>query len=726
MCGVGQRPLVTHTTNQQHAKLPNTSILEAGRLPVKGLAALARRETQRRTQRYQVHRWFARRPSSQFRGLLAGAMLPENRADAFWDVFYSDAAILNGLTVMDPFMGGGTTLMEATRFGATVVGMDIDPVPVTISRFQLTAAEVRGLEDELSELQTTVGDDLARYHRTVDADGNDREVLYHFWVQVTDCHSCGEELEIHPRFQLARDPSEDNQIAFCRHCHSVQKLALDREILVCDKCDRRTHIHAGTLRDGTVHCLACGANEELAENSDRRDCPPTWRLFAQQYLERHGDGPRQVSRRYKAATDKDCKRYRAAEEALETIGEDLQNIPERAIPVEGRSDSRPVLHGFTKYRDLFNSRQLLHLHKLSTAIQGCPNSDRRLALSLAFSEHLTTNCMLVGYAFSYERTSPLFSYQAFRHITRPVEVNPWLRRIGRGTYPNAVLKLDRACNASRTPADLSRDGGKVTSEQAVGVDGPISHTLGDTPGNSVITTCSAEHTAELPRDSIELVVTDPPYGDNINYSELSDFYLAWHQVLDIAPPPYDDPERHAPLQTNLAADGREKDTLAPYRDVLGTVFREVERVLTPSGMLIFTFQHSDPNTWLALGEALAQSDFRVSNVIPLLGNSTSGLRSDAGRIKWDATLVCRTTGGSSPQPGHMYIADAAQADVRKRVSEWDATLSGGDLGFEAPDRVNLMRALLLQAAMRPDGADGLPYHDALRSARNEAEGWRDS
>lgn len=717
---------MTDTTDLKHTTLPNPSMVESGHLPVKDLAELARRETQRRLQRYQVHRWFARRPSSQFRGLLVGAMVPEHRAEAFWDGFYSDNALLDGRTVMDPFMGGGTTLMEATRLGATVIGMDIDPVPATISRFQLEATGITDLEDELAKLQTAVGDGIAQYHRTVDADGNDREVLYHFWVQVTDCYSCGTELEIHSRFQLARDTGEDQQIAFCRHCHSVQNLPLDREILECDQCDRRTHIHAGTLRDGTVHCLACGADEELAENSGRRDRPPKWRLFAQQYLERHGAGPRQVSRRYKTATEGDRKRYRAAEHALKETDEDQKNIPKRDIPVEGRSDSRPVLHGFTNYRDLFNSRQLLHLHELVGAIRGCPDPTRRLALSLAFSEHLTTNCMLVGYAFSYERTSPLFSYQSFRHITRPVEVNPWLHRIGRGTYPNAVLKLDRACEASRTPADLSRDGGKVTSTQAVGVEGSISTNLEDAPGNSVIASCSAERIAELPEASVDFVVTDPPYGDNINYSELSDFYLAWHQVLDIAPPPYDDLDRHAPLQTNLAADGRNEATLAPYREVLGVVFREAERVLTPDGMLIFTFQHSDSNTWLALGEALAQSDFRVTNVVPLLGNGTSGLRSDAARIRWDAVLTCRMATGSSPEPNKMYITDEAWTDVRERVSQWDVDLSGGELGFETPDRVNLTRAHLLQAAMQPDGDHGRPYHDALQSAPDDVERWCDS
>jgi hypothetical protein len=74
----------------------------------------------------------------------------------------------------------------------------------------------------------------------------------------------------------------------------------------------------------------------------------------------------------------------------------------------------------------------------------------------------------------------------------------------------------------------------------------------------------------------------------------------------------------------------------------------------------------------------------------------------------------------------MYIDDAAQSHVRKQVSKFNAALSGENLGFETPDRVNLTRALLLQAAMRPDGNDRFPYHGALRSAPDDAERWCDS
>ena len=56
----------------------------------------------------------------------------------------------------------------------------------------------------------------------------------------------------------------------------------------------------------------------------------------------------------------------------------------------------------------------------------------RLALSMAYSNHLTTNCMLTSYAAGWRRLTPLFSVRAFRHVPRPVELNPWMDGSGRG------------------------------------------------------------------------------------------------------------------------------------------------------------------------------------------------------------------------------------------------------------------------------------------------------
>jgi putative DNA methylase len=98
---------------------------------------------------------------------------------------------------------------------------------------------------------------------------------------------------------------------------------------------------------------------------------------------------------------------------------------------------RLVNYGYGDYRELFNARQQLHLALLGREISRL-KSPLREAMAIAFSDHLTTNNMMCGYAGGWRRLTPLFSIRAYRHIARPVEINPWLRHNGRGTFPNAV------------------------------------------------------------------------------------------------------------------------------------------------------------------------------------------------------------------------------------------------------------------------------------------------
>src|SRR3954453_19353273 len=97
------------------------SLLDVGDLPVEQLAVLADREGRRPVPIYHAHRWFARRFSSAFRAILVAARL---RRDAdFWKPL-SEGADSSGLTVLDPFVGGGTSVVEAARLGASAVGVD--------------------------------------------------------------------------------------------------------------------------------------------------------------------------------------------------------------------------------------------------------------------------------------------------------------------------------------------------------------------------------------------------------------------------------------------------------------------------------------------------------------------------------------------------------------------------------------------------------------------------
>ena len=349
-------------------------------------------------------------------------------------------------------------------------------------------------------------------------------------------------------------------------------------------------------------------------------------MFAQEYIERNSGG---VTRHFKKATKGDRIRYGKASRLLKEIeGSEGPFAPMREIPTDGRSDQRPIIHGFSRYRDLFNDRQLLHLTLLGKAIAAVDEPRTRRVLAMAFSEHLTTNCMYTAYAFGYRRVSPMFSIHSYRHITRPVEINPWLEGIGRGTFPNTLSKITKAVAFAKAPTELDPKGGRVPSKAGEHVyasevsANPWQVLTGSSRAS--IRTKTSEDLAEIPDGTIDLILTDPPYFDNLSYSELSDFYLAWHQSLGEAEPPFDDPHLAAPIGENLALTSRADESIAVYRERLRRIFSECQRVLKRNGGFVFTYHHKHIAAWNAVGEALARSGFRCTAVLPLRGEGQGG------------------------------------------------------------------------------------------------------
>src|SRR6266511_2279139 len=157
----------------------SATLLDSGRLPVAELAALARRESYRPRPVYLAHKWFARRFGTAMRALLVAATLP---ADAdFWAAFLG-ASDLSGLRVADLFVGGGTSLYEAHRLGADVIGVDVDPVACLVSRFELGAHERSDPRAALATLEAACACQQ-RLYETAGPDGDRRVGLHFFWVQ---------------------------------------------------------------------------------------------------------------------------------------------------------------------------------------------------------------------------------------------------------------------------------------------------------------------------------------------------------------------------------------------------------------------------------------------------------------------------------------------------------------------------------------------------------------
>jgi hypothetical protein len=119
-------------------------------------------------------------------------------------------------------------------------------------------------------------------------------------------------------------------------------------------------------------------------------------------------------------------------------------IPHQKIPTEGRSDPRPVNHGYTHFKDLFNERQLLCLSSLLEDILRIQDINIRELMLVAFSDCLDSNNMFCKYEIEWHKISLFFGLHAYHPIERPTENNVWGTKYGRGTFTKCFEKIRRA------------------------------------------------------------------------------------------------------------------------------------------------------------------------------------------------------------------------------------------------------------------------------------------
>ena len=661
-------------------------MLEKSQLPLLELAGLAVREGRRPRPIYTGHKWFARRLGSVFRALLVGAAsAPE---DDFWNSYYGDAD-LRDIVVLDPFVGGGTSIVEALRLGATTHAVDIDPVACAVSKFEAKAEEVPDLSEALGEIQREVGLKVRRYHVTKTRGGAECVVLHHFWVQVVGCDRCGESFDAHPNFILGEDGK--HRWVFCSSCGAVHRRRTAHERFRCGACGTRTRVSEGNVTFGKACCPHCGKRRPLIEVGRSTGSPPEWRLFALEILE-EPDGGRPVAianRRFAKATQHDVALYNQAAAALQRRLADGQvTLPRSAGIGEARTDRRLLDYGYSDWTQLFNPRQLLHLSLLAEAI-GDYDGAVREGLSMAYSDHLTTNCMMTAYAAGWRRLTPLFSIRAFRHVPRPVEVNPWCDGTGRGTFPNTVRKIMRAVRFAVDPTELSVGGGfrKVVPRE---------------PSERPNLVCgSAKDLGFLAEGTVDLVLTDPPYFDNIAYSELAEFFVPWLKLLKVLDS--GESSKQVALESLLARRG-DKASIRRYVEGLGRAFAEIRRVLKTNGLLVFSYRHSTVEAWEALAKGLETSGLLVVEYMPMPGEAGIGLHAHAGTGLWDAVFVLRKAEKLRRREGLGLRSGEIDA-VERRIAGWVDVLQDAALPFSSADQVALYRAGIVAGALGEGGGN---------------------
>ncbi len=668
--------------------IPECTKLESG-IDLSPLIPLAQKEGNSKKPIYQMHKWWARRLGVNFRFLLLSATMRSNiQNKTIWKKFYQNDTELD-LTVLDPFMGGGTSIVEATKIGARTIGVDLDPMAWFIVNKQIAEIDEISFKDDWNVVQRDIADKIQEYYKTK-VRGKSADVIYYFWVEIIPCASCGHEFEGHIHYLLFSKKnnygSGPRRMAFCKKCHKPHEILPGENQFRCS-CGEITEVNKGNLYLGRYTCPNCHYKGKISDLAVDR-LPLKHHLFAVEYI-----NPDTGQRAYKKADKNDQKLYEKACRDLKHLWSELP-IPEQSIPIVGRYDPRPVSFGYKKYFELFNKRQLLCLALILREILKVKNIVNRELLLLAFSDSLACNNVFCSYAFGYQKLTPLFGLHAFRRISRPVEGNVWGADLGRGSFSSSVEKVLRGKRFGAKPFEYKYENGqpkRVESNypaQATIVD-DIEKISKSKSRSTYLTIADSRDLSWIPEKSVDVVLTDPPYYNNLPYSEMSDFYYVW--LKDHVRWAGNDIQQHSPIKDSLFVRNNGEDEHFRYKEGLTRAFTWCHKALKDDGIMIFTYHHANRNAWESLMIALRHSNFHVTNCFPVLAEGKSGFHSDHGNLKWDIVFVCRpkcqdNTPEFRPGPCKRWFMS--------HLTMWESEVNSGGFNLREADRRNLAFGLM--------------------------------
>lgn len=676
-------------------------LIETDAFPFEFLSQLAERESWRKEVHrpiYHVHKWWAKRLGSVFRGILLGTALPEESDLAA--AFYKSHRFRD-VTVFDPFMGSGTTIGEAHKLGFTALGRDINPVAVEAVRTALGPMERGRLQAAFDELSRGVGKDIRELYRSSDSKGRPCDVLYFFWAMQVPCLECRKPVDLFPSWVIARNayPNRKPEVQIlCPSCGDIFPGLHGQDEATCRSCKTRFNPDRGPAKGAKATCPHCQAGFTILDAVSRTGARPDFRLYGKLVLTR-GE-----TKEYLPATSEDHAAYQECSARLkQEVGRGEILLPTLALE-HGYNTRQAMSYGFTTWRDFFNDRQLLALGWLHRAISRLADASTRPALLTLFSGVLEFNNMFASY--KGEGTGAvrhMFSHHILKPERTPIEANVWGTTKSSGSFSNLFRsRLLRAAEYRLTPTEVNGTGtakGRVCSPSFTGQveeqwpeDGPDAE-------RAIYLSCGDSAATGLPDRSIDLVVTDPPFFDNVHYSELADFFYAWRHLTS-QPRPGNGQTTRSPSEV--------QDTDADqFAAKLRNVFRECHRLLKDDGLLVFTYHHSRDEGWKSLAEAVLGSGFTVVNSQPVKAEmSVATPKSQAKEpIQLDIIIVCRKESVTEGQrPSTYQAAESARAKLRRLLSA----------GFELSrnDRKIVLLGQLLTTLESPtDVEDVLLYPD---------------
>lgn len=573
---------------------------------------------------YHIHKWWAQRLGTIFRAASIKAF-----DTLTLDSFYANHCY--NKIVLDPFMGSGTTLGEGLKLGCNVIGCDINPVSSFLVEEELKNVDPRDLDAAYAKIENEVAETIRYFHHTINPDTQEKiPALYYFWVMMVATPS-GEEVPLFKNYFVSHNAyphkKPEAQI-LCPDCGNIFLGKYKQPEAACPECGFTFNPNEGTVTGAFVKDSA--GKKHRIKDLIGKDSPPKEKPYGILAIAKDGE------KRYLPFREYDLQLYNEASSELKKYSDYLPKL--EIAP--GHNADQALGYGFKYWGDLFNDREKLCLALLLKSIMKLDQDIRGQFICL-FNSTLEFNnrfCSYKGEGTGAIR--PIFSNHILKPEREPVENSVWGFAQSSGCFSSLYrTRLKKAKSYLDQPfeVEVGTDGRTSKRISSGSIRPAIVHSFPEEQlsGQFALILNGDSSDLPLPDCSVDAVITDPPFFDFINYSELSDFFYAWLQIAY--------PNRMMFSSTNSRRKGEVQNSdCTVFSSNLGKVFAECRRVLKRDGELIFSFHHSRKEGWEAISKAIAAAGFYVAAISPVYAELSASTPKAGAKepISIDMMITC--------------------------------------------------------------------------------------
>ena len=609
-------------------------------------------------------------------------------------------------SVLDPTAGGGSIPLEAMRLGVRAIANDLNPVATLTMRatIEWPSKFGRDLSAEFSQLSQRFVEHrdnrVAAYFP--EEPTKDCVPTNYLWARTITCPYCRGVVPLSPNWRLAQGGIGVRLVP-----HHSSGPGTDGRICSFKIVDATTDQSNGTVARGDGVCPYGDCGRVINGDEIKRQAREG-QMSEQPYAVVYKRRIRTTLKSGKPGRDRWVREYRAPR-PLDDNGKEIQArleeklpqweafdiVPSERLP-DGYSTAHPRLYGMPLWRDLFSPRQLLGHGTSVEVFRELLEADRLAGelselrkaaygyLAITLDKFLNYNSRMSVWNPARALIANTFNRHDFAFCWSFVEIPPLIAGAG---YDWAVRQTSKCIDelVDLTCPEIEPTGKlplhiKPESTEMYPLP-PV--TISCRPGNDL------DHVAD---SSVDVIVMDPPYYDNVMYAELSDFFYVWlkRTAGEVYPELFrrhltdKDSEAIANPMRFRGLSGAKVLAGLDYQDRMEAIFAECRRTLKPNGILTLMFTHKASGAWDALTKGLIEAGFVITASWPINTEATGSMHiKNKAAANSTVFLVCRPREKHSATEENVYWEDVepkVASAVRERVAKFRAAgIRGVDL-----------------------------------------------